>query len=115
MKQSSRRRKGKFLQNLVRDKILKNFPHLKRKDVDVANTGENGRDIKLSKVAKLLVPYSFETKNQEKVKTVYDWLDQAKRNAGPLEPIVVMKQNTRRPLAVITLDHFFDLIKIGNK
>ena len=55
MKQSSRRRKGKFLQNLVRDKILKNFPHLKRKDVDVANTGENGRDIKLSKVAKLWI------------------------------------------------------------
>ena len=115
MKQSSRRRKGKFLQNLVRDKILKNFQHLKRKDVDVANTGENGRDIKLSKVAKLLVPYSFETKNQEKVKTVYDWLDQAKRNSGNLEPIVVMKQNTRRPLAVIALDHFFELIKVDTK
>ena len=93
----------------------RNFPHLKRKDVDVANTGENGRDIKLSKVAKLLVPYSFETKNQEKVKTVYDWLDQAKRNSGNLEPIVVMKQNTRRPLAVIALDHFFELIKVDTK
>ena len=74
MKQSSRRKKGKVLQNLVRDKILKFFPHLRKKDVDVARNGENGADIKLSKVAKCLVPYSFETKNQEKMKTIYDWL-----------------------------------------
>ena len=41
MKQSSRRKKGKLLQNLVREKILKTFrPHLKKKDVDVASTGE---------------------------------------------------------------------------
>ena len=72
MKQSSRRKKGKVLQNLVRDKILKFFPHLRKKDVDVARNGENGADIKLSKVAKCLVPYSFETKNQEKMKTIYD-------------------------------------------
>ena len=50
MKQSSRRKKGKVLQNLVRDKILKFFPHLRKKDVDVARNGENGADIKLSKV-----------------------------------------------------------------
>ena len=65
MKQSSRRKKGKLLQNLVREKILKTFrPHLKKKDVDVASTGETGPDIKLSRIAKRLVPYSFETKNK---------------------------------------------------
>ena len=41
----------------------------------------------LSKVAKCLVPYSFETKNQEKMKTIYDWLDQADRNSGKLEAV----------------------------
>ena len=76
MKQSSRRKKGKLLQNLVREKILKTFrPHLKKKDVDVASTGETGPDIKLSRIAKRLVPYSFETKNQEKLKTIYDWFN----------------------------------------
>lgn len=111
MKQSSRRKKGKFLQNLVRDKILKYFPHLRKKDVDVARNGENGPDIKLSKVAKCLVPFSFETKNQEKMKTIYYWFKQADRNSGKLEPVLVVKQNTRRPLVVIDMETFFDLIK----
>ena len=111
MKQSSRRKKGKVLQNLVRDKILKFFPHLRKKDVDVARNGENGADIKLSKVAKCLVPYSFETKNQEKMKTIYDWLDQADRNSGKLEAVLVIKQNSRRPLVVIDMETFFELIR----
>ena len=33
MKQKSRKAKGRRLQNFVRDKILKNFPHLRAKDV----------------------------------------------------------------------------------
>ena len=115
MKQSSRRKKGKLLQNIVRDKILKYFPHLRKKDVDVAKVGENGSDIKLSKVAKCLVPYAFETKNQEKMKTVYDWLDQADRNSGKLEAVLVIKQNTRKPLVVIDMETFFELIYIGTK
>ena len=36
MKQKSRKAKGRRLQNFVRDKILKTFPHLKIKD----NSGE---------------------------------------------------------------------------
>ena len=112
MKQSSRRKKGKLLQNLVREKILKTFrPHLKKKDVDVASTGETGPDIKLSRIAKRLVPYSFETKNQEKLKTNYDWFNQSARNSGKLEPVLVLKQNGRKPLICIELDLFFDLIK----
>ena len=72
--------------------------------------GENGADIKLSKVAKCLVPYSFETKNQEKMKTIYDWLDQADRNSGKLEAVLVIKQNTRRPLVVIDMETFLNLL-----
>jgi|TARA_R110000803_G_C11983639_1_gene321056 hypothetical protein len=113
MKQNSRRKKGKLLQNLLRDKILKAFPHLKKKDVDVAGTGENGPDIKLSSVAKQLVPYSFETKNQEKMKTIYDWYNQSDNNTPVgLEPVLVIKQNSRRPLCVIDLKLFIELIKI---
>ena len=36
----------------MRNKLLKTFPHLKEVDVDVAKTGENGPDIKLSRIAK---------------------------------------------------------------
>ena len=67
-------RKGRKLQNLVRNKILKMFPHLKDNDVDVATTGENGPDLKLSRIAKRLIPYQFETKSQQRMKTIYTCL-----------------------------------------
>ena len=64
-------RKGRKLQNLVRNKILKMFPHLKDNDVDVATTGENSTDIKLSIIYKRLIPYQFETKSKQRMKTIY--------------------------------------------
>ena len=64
MKQVSRKRKSALLQNLVRDKILKTFPHLKKIDVGTASNGQTGPDIILSKVAKKLAYY--ETMNLDK-------------------------------------------------
>ena len=55
-------------------------------------------------------PYQFEVKNRNQMKTIYDWYKQASKNTK-LEPVVVMKMNTRQPLAVIDLDTFIDLIK----
>ena len=107
----SKKRKSALLQNLVRDKILKNFPHLKKKDVITASNGSNGPDIVLSKTARKLVGVNFECKNQNKMKTVYDWYKQSDKGSGKLTPAVVMKMNTRQPLVVIDLDDFFDLIK----
>ena len=49
-------------------------------------------------------------KNQQKMATVYKWHKQASKNTK-LEPVVVMKMNTRKPLAVIDLDTFVDLIR----
>ena len=112
MKQSSRTKKGKLLQNLVRDKILKTFkPHLKKSDVVVAQTGETGADIKLSRIGARLCPFSFETKNQERLSTLYGWYDQSDRNSGKLEPVLIIKQNGRKPLVVINMNLFFELIK----
>ena len=111
MKLASKKRKSALLQNLVKQKILKTFPHLKNKDVITAATGENGPDIKLSKVAQKLVGCQFEIKNQQKMKTVYDWYRQASKNQHKLTPAVAMKMNSREPLVVISLDDFMDLIK----
>ena len=105
-----KKRKSALLQNLVRDKILKSFPHLKKKDVQTASTGQNGPDIILSKVAKKLVGCQFEVKNQQKMKTIYDWYKQASKHTK-LTPVVVCKKNTREPLVVLDLNDFFDLIK----
>ena len=111
MTPTSKKRKSALLQNLVRDKILKSFPHLKKKDVSTANTGQNGSDIRLSKVARKLVGVNFECKNQNKMKTIYNWYKQSSKNSNKLMPYVVMKMNTRAPLVVIDLDDFFTLIQ----
>ena len=110
MKQKSRRAKGKKLQRILREKLLTAFPHLRQGDIRVAKTGENGEDLKLSRIAKRLIPYQFECKNQEKFKTLYSFYSQACKH-GRYEPVLVVKQNTRRSLAVIDLDQFIDLIK----
>ena len=111
MKQISRRKKGRRLQNYLRSKIMQTFPILRPEDVRVAKNGENGADIKLSKIARRVIPYQFECKNQEKMKTIYDFYNQAQKNSGRLEPVLVMKMNTREPLVVIDFEHFIELIK----
>ena len=96
MKQQSRRAKGKKLQRIVRDKLLSAFPdHLSPRDIRVAKTGENGEDLKISRNGRRLIPYQF---------------SKACRH-GKYEPVLIVKQNTRRALAVIDLDQFIDLIK----
>ncbi len=109
MKQISRRRKGRRLQNLVRAKILSTFDILRPTDV-TAKTGENGADIRLSKIAKRILPYQFECKNQEKFETLYKFYKQSKKY-GRLEPVLVCKMNEKKPILVMDLDHFFEIIK----
>ena len=110
MKQQSRRAKGKKLQRIVRDKLLNAFPHLHNADIKVAKNGQQGEDLKLSRIARRLIPYQWECKNQEKFSTLYSFYDQGCRH-GKYEPVLIIKQNTRRALAVIDLDQFIDLIK----
>jgi len=111
MTPTTKKRKGAHLQNLVRDKILKAFPHLKPNDIVTAKNGQNGPDLKLSKVARRLVGVNFECKHQNKLSTVYSWYTQASKGQHKLVPCVVMKKNSRKALAVIDLDDFFKLIK----
>ena len=111
MKPRSRKVKGRRLTNFVRDKILKAFPHLRTKDVVCADNGLPGPDLILSKVAKALVPFQWEMKNQQKMKTIYNWLKQASKGAGSLTPVVVCKQNTKDPLLIIEFKEFLNLIK----
>lgn len=111
MTPKAKRQKAAMLQNHVKDKVLKNYPHLKKKDVTTAAHGMPGPDIILSKVARKLVGINFECKAHNKMKTVYDWHKQSARHAKKLVPTVVMRMNAREPLIVLNLDDFFKLIK----
>ena len=110
MKQRSRKIKGRRLSKYVRKRILKAFPHLKGKDIIEATDGQNGPDLILSDVAKKLVPFNWEIKNQEKMATIYKWHRQASKNTKEI-PVVVCKMNTRDPLVILDFDTFIDLIK----
>ena len=111
MNNQSRKAKGRFLQNLVKERILKLFPALTKKDIRCARRGENGADIKLlSLTARKLIPYNIETKNREEYKTIYKHYKQTVKH-GKMEPLLIIKSNRERPLAIINLEHFFNLLE----
>ncbi len=70
--------------------------------------GMTGADVTLSEAASKLFPYEIEAKNQEIFTTIYKFYDQAKSH-GTLEPLLIIKMNKRKPLAVVDLEHFINL------
>ena len=110
MNNKSRKQKGRYLQNLVRDRIFKLFPSLTKDDIRCALMSEPGADVKLmSLTARKLFPYTVETKNREEYKTIFKHWKQTKSH-GPLEPLLIIKSNRQRPLAIIDMEHFFNLL-----
>lgn len=75
--------------------------------------GVSGVDIQLSPAAKKQIPYSIECKSRNKM-VIYTMFQQAEKNAGKLQPLLVIKQDRSKPLAVIDLEHFYQLIKEQN-
>ena len=110
MKNDSKKAKARYLQNLVRDRIKKLFPKLGPEDIRTSMMSENGADVKLmSLTARKLFPYTVETKNREEYKTIFKHWKQTKSH-GPLEPLLIIKSNRQRPLAIIDMEHFFNLL-----
>lgn len=97
----------------MRDAILEAFPQLEPDDVRSTAMGQNGADLLLSPAARKLLPYEFEIKNKAKseVHTIYA---QAKTH-GKYEPIAVVKKDRDIPLAIVSLDHFLQLVKQKEK
>ena len=113
MKNRSRQAKGRYLQNIVKQKIIELYPVLGPDDIRTSMSSEHGADIKLtSTTSRKLFPYSVETKNRQGdvFKQLYTHMKQARRHTNQ-EPLLVIKMNRERPLAIIDLDHFFELQK----
>ena len=109
MKTSSKKGKGRRLQNYLKDKLYSFFPSLRNGDIKSAVMGESGEDIKLSPAAKDLIPYSFECKNQERL-NIWESLNQAEGNADERIPVLVFKRNRTKTYATIELEAFLKLI-----
>ncbi len=111
MKTSSRKSKGRRLQNKIRDLLLEHYSDkLEKDDIRCAVMGESGEDIKLSPAARKLIPYSFECKNQEKL-SIWEALNQASENSGDYPPVLVFKRNRSKTYAVLEFDELLKLIK----
>lgn len=109
IKPQSAKAKGRKLQQTVRDAILEAFPTLEPDDVRSTSMGAGGEDVQLSPAARKLFPYSVECKNLAKI-AVYNYYVQATGH-NDYEPLVVIKQNRSKPLAVVDLEHFMNLIR----
>jgi len=112
----SAKAKGRMLQNLVRDRILAMFPHLEPEtDVRSAIMGEPGEDIKLSKKARQVFPYSVECKSLKTI-SVYRHYEQCIKNCPKgATPLVVIKENRKKPLAVVDFEYFMEMVDDQNK
>jgi len=69
--------------------------------------------VQLSEAGLKAFPYGIECKNLAKV-AVYKFYEQAMTH-GDAEPLVVVKQNRSKPLAIVDLEHFVELVRKANE
>jgi len=110
MKTQSAKAKGRKLQQMVRDLILETFTDLEADDVRSTSMGAGGEDLQLSPAARRKFPYSVECKNCERL-NVWGAYEQAEANSGKHEPLLIMKKNRKKPLVVLDLEAFINLLK----
>lgn len=104
--------KGRNFQYMVRDILLKHFNSLEPDDIRSTPMGAPGEDILLSPAARKLIPYNIECKAKARSQ-VHTYYNQAKGH-GQHEPVVIVKMDRDIPLAVVSLEHFIELIKKKN-
>lgn len=112
MTPASSKSKGRRLQQIIRDAILALFPELEPDDVKSTSMGASGEDVQLSPAARKLLPYQIEAKNKA-TSQVHTYYQQAKTH-GKHEPLVVVKKDRDIPLAIVSLEHFLQLIRGNN-
>ena len=80
--------------------------------------GVNGVDVQLSTSAYRKFPYNIECKNTERIRTLYNYYEQAISHdhiEQDGEPLLIVKMNRQKPLVVVDAEHFIDLVVCQNK
>ena len=112
MKTKSAKAKGRKASSAFVSEILKAFPQLKRDDLSITGSGENGVDVRLSPRAVEVVgmDLALEMKNQERL-PLWKALEQAKKNArGDQVPMLVFMRNREDLHVAFELKHFISLV-----
>ncbi len=74
--------------------------------------GASGEDVQLSSQARSLFPFQIECKNRKAIAVFKDY-EQAQTH-GLVEPLVILKQNNSKPLALVDAEYFIDLVRKAN-
>jgi hypothetical protein len=111
MKPASAKAKGRKLQQQLRDLVLETFPDLKPDDVRSTPMGVNGSDLMLSPYAQDHFGFKVECKNRAAMSVFRDFEQAATECAPWLVPLLVIKENKSKPLAIVDLDFFMLLLK----
>lgn len=112
MRTSSAKAKGRRACQILRDKLLEALSTLQPDDIQVTSSGVIGEDLKLSPFARLLIPFSFEVKNVERV-NIWDAIRQAKAHAlkNKTHPAVCFTRNREpEPWVAVPLSRFTKLL-----
>lgn len=113
IKTASCKNKGRRLQQWVRDRILEQYPTLSPDDVRSTSMGSSGEDVLLSPAARNLMPFSIECKAHASF-AVYQHYKQAQGNSKQYEPLLIIKANREKPLAIVDADWLLNFIKEFN-
>jgi hypothetical protein len=73
--------------------------------------GASGRDILLSPLAQKVWPYYCECKKRARFALYTDFEQSKKQLKEEEQPLLVIEGDRKPALAVITLDHFMELVK----
>jgi len=109
MKPQSAKQKGRKLQQWVRDKLIE-LLDIHPENVKSTSMGAGGEDVTMSKEARDVFPYSIECKCQEAL-NIWKAYDQASANCGVHQPLVIIKRNRSKTLAVVEAEYFINLHK----
>lgn len=107
MKVQSAKAKGRRLQQWVRDKLIEMLD-VHPEDIESRSMGAGGEDLIMARAARSKFPHSIECKNVEKL-NVWDAYEQAVLNSGEYEPLLIMKKNGKKPLAVVDAEYLIRL------
>jgi hypothetical protein len=115
----SAKAKGRRLQQEVRDAVLEAFKSLQHGDVESTSMGAGGMDLKLSPFARHKFPFYTECKNVESL-NLWKAFTQAQDGAAAylaktgiiLEPLVVTRKNSTKPVVVVRLEYFLSLLRL---
>ena len=107
MRPSSAKAKGRKLQQWVVEKLVA-ILSFDEEDLESRPMGSSGEDVIMGVQSRKQFPYSIECKNQEAV-NVWKAMEQCQTNCKNHEPLVIIKRNNSKPLALVDAEYFIAL------